>query len=89
MALTMHLEFAEKIFDTKPEKAKEVILKAKDISRDSIASLRMAVNALKEEHNIEDLSDAIHELVNNFELLGNIRINFNLDKQLEKVSQTE
>ncbi len=29
MALTMHLGFAEKIFNVDPEKAKEVILKAK------------------------------------------------------------
>ena len=84
MALTMHLEFAEKIFDTKPEKAKEVILKAKNISKNSISSLRTAVNTLKEERNIEDLSDAIYELIDNFKILGNIKINLiGIDKNLE------
>jgi signal transduction histidine kinase len=83
MALTMHLEFAEKIFDAKPEKAKEVILKASSISKDSTASLRMAVNTLKQERNIEDLSNDINGLIDSFKVLGNIKIDFSMDKALE------
>jgi signal transduction histidine kinase len=86
MALTMHLEFAEKIFDTNPEKAKEVILKARSISKDSTASLRMAVNTLKKERNIEDLSNAINEMIDSFGILGNIKIDFSLDKHLETLN---
>lgn len=83
MALTMHLEYAEKIFDTNPEKAKEVILKARSISKNSTASLRMAVDTLKKERNIEDLRNAINELINNFGILGNIKIDFSMDEQME------
>lgn len=86
MALTMHLEFAEKIFAVDPKKAKEVISKSKKISRDSTASLRMAVNTLKEERNIEDLSDAINELIDSFRMLGNIKINFAMHKHWEAVN---
>ncbi|EGW41257.1 sensor histidine kinase [Desulfosporosinus sp. OT] len=86
MALTMHLEFAEKIFDTMPEKAKEVILKAKKISKDSTASLRMAVDALKIDRNIEDLSEAIQRMIDSFEILGTTKIAFRIDKLLEALN---
>lgn len=85
-ALTMNLEFAEKVFDSRPEKVKEIIIKAKDISKNSIGSLRMAVTTLKGEREIKDLSDAIAELVENFSMLGGIKINFNMDKALESLS---
>jgi signal transduction histidine kinase len=86
MALTMHLEFAEKIFDKNPEKAKEVILKAENISKDSTANLRRAVNTLKEERNVEDLQNNINELIDSFKMLGNINISLSMDKRLEKLN---
>lgn len=86
MALIMHLEFAEKIFDINPNKAKEVILKAKLISKDSTSSLRTAVSALNEERTIEDLRNAINELIGSFQMLGNVKINFCMDKHLETLN---
>jgi signal transduction histidine kinase len=82
----MHLEFAEKIFDKNPEKAKEVILKAENISKDSTANLRRAVNTLKEERNVEDLQNNINELIDSFKMLGNINISLSMDKRLEKLN---
>lgn len=85
MALTMHLEFAEKIFDTRPEKAKEVIIKAKNISKNSTASLRIAVNTLREERNIEDLRNAINELIDSLGILGNLKIDLSMDKHSQSL----
>lgn len=86
MALTMNLEFAKKICDIKPEKVKEVLVKSEDIAKSSITSLRKAVNLLKEEREIKDFNDSIEELINNFHLLNNIKINFNTDKNLDNLS---
>lgn len=86
MALTMHLEFAEKIFDTNPEKAKEVISKARNISKNSTTNLRTAVYTLKEERNIEDLQEAVNELIDSFRILGKIKIDFRMNKHLEALA---
>jgi signal transduction histidine kinase len=86
MALIMHLEFAKKICDTKPEKVKEVLIKSEDIAKSSISSLREAVNLLKEEREIKDFNGSVEEIINNFHMLNNIKISFNTDKNLDNLS---
>jgi len=86
MALTMHLEFAEKICEIKPEKIKEIIIKSEDIAKSSISSLREIVNLLKKEREIEDFYGSIGKLINNFHLITDIDINFNADKNLDNLS---
>ncbi len=49
-------------------------------------SLRVAVNTLKEERNIEDLRNAINELIDSLNILGNIKIKFNMDKHIEALN---
>ncbi|APC41894.1 sensor histidine kinase [Clostridium estertheticum] len=86
MALTMHLEFAKKICETKPAKVKEIIVKCEDIAKSSISSLREIVNLLKEEREIVDFYGSIRKLINNFHLITDININFNADKNLDNLS---
>lgn len=86
MALIMHLEFAKKICDTKPEKVKEVLTKSEGIAKSSISSLREAVNLLKEEREIKDFNASIEGIINNFNMLNNIKINFNADENLDNLS---
>lgn len=83
MALTMHLDFAEKTFDTNPEKIKEVIVKTRDIAKSSTSKLRKAVTTLKDERNIESLRNSINELIDNFSALSNIKIDLIMNKDLE------
>ena len=86
MALSMHLEFAKKICETKPEKVKELIIKSEDIAKSSISSLREIVDLLKEEREIEDFYGSIYKLINNFHLITDINITFNADKNLDTLS---
>lgn len=85
MALSMHLDFAEKIIDSKPGQAKMVLGKAKELSRKSAEDLRNAVDALKTDEQSGDLRDSIAELVRSF---GNMEteIRFNVDSALSSVS---
>ncbi|KEI94509.1 histidine kinase [Clostridium botulinum A2B7 92] len=86
MALIMHLEFARKIYNTKPDKVNEVLAKSEDIAKSSISSLREAVNLLKEEREIKHFNDSIQGIINNFQMLNNIKIYFNTDKDLDNLS---
>ncbi len=83
MALTMHLEFAEKIFDSEPEKSKDILLKAKNLAKKSTVTLRTVVDTMKEERNIEDLKNSINELIDSFKLLEDIKIDFTINPLLE------
>lgn len=86
MALTMHLEFAKKIYDIKPDKVKDALLKSESIAKTSINDLRKAVNLLNEKREIKNLNNSIEELINNFHLFGNIKITFNKDKNIDNLS---
>lgn len=86
MALIMHLEFAKKMCDTKPDRVKEVLIKSEDIAKSSISSLREVVNLLKEEREIKDFNASIEDIINNFHMLNNININFNTDENLDILS---
>lgn len=86
MALTMHLDFARKAFATQPEKVKEILTKADEIAKTAIQELRSAVSVLKEERRINDLSESLRELADNFKMLGNIKINVDQDRELETLN---
>jgi signal transduction histidine kinase len=87
MALVMHLEFAKNMCDTNPEKVKDILIKSEDIAKSSISSIREAVSFLKEKREIESFNDSIEDIMNNFLLLNNIKINFNSDEKLDNLSK--
>lgn len=87
IALIMHLEFATKICDAKPKKVKEVLIKSQHIAKSSINSLRDAVSLLKEVPKINSFNDSIADIINNFHLLNDLKINFNADENLDKLNQ--
>ncbi|EHJ00954.1 putative signal transduction histidine kinase [Clostridium sp. DL-VIII] len=86
MALTMHLEFARKICDAQPDKVKEVLIKSEEIAKSSISNLRKAVSLLKKEREITHFNDSIKEIINNFHMLNNIKINFKTIENIDKLS---
>lgn len=86
MALTMHLEFARKICDAQPDKVKEVLIKSEEIAKSSISNLRKAVSLLKKEREITHFNDSIKEIINNFHMLNNIKINFKTVENIDKLS---
>jgi len=70
-ALTMHLEAAGKLITKDPEHATEVIAKAEEMARESMAEVRRAVTALRESPlDTTLISDAIDELVRDFQDFG-------------------
>ena len=86
MALSMNLEYAEKISGTKPDEVKKVIGKAKEISKKSISDLRNAVDALGDERRGQGLRDSINELIGNFSRLEKVNIHFTMDDELENTN---
>lgn len=86
MALSMNLEYAEKISDSKPEQVKKILLAAKEISKESISNLRNAVSALRDEPHAKNLAGSINELIGNFSKLERCDIHFSMDKELEETN---
>ncbi|MDP4145858.1 MAG: sensor histidine kinase [Bacillota bacterium] len=86
VALKMNLEYAENVVDLKPEKAKEVINKAQNLSKDCIIDLRKAVSLLKEEVSVEKLRQAIIELFQKFKETNSIRLNLDMEDSVEEVN---
>jgi Signal transduction histidine kinase len=76
MALSMHLEFAKKICTAKPDKVEEVLTQSEKIAKSSINDLRKAVTLLNSEIEINDFDNSIENLINNFYLLSNLKINY-------------
>lgn len=66
---------------------KEVLIKSEDIAKSSISSLREAVKLLKNERDIENFNGLIEKVINNFNLLNNIKINYNANKKLDDLSE--
>jgi Signal transduction histidine kinase len=83
IALNMNLEYAENVVDLKPERAKEVINKAHNISKDCIVKLREVVSVLKEDNSIDNLSNAIKKLFENFYNNEKYKFNFKMDEDIE------
>ncbi len=83
MALSMNLEYAEKIYDSKPDEVKKVIIKAREISKKGVSDLRDAVHTLRDERREKGLRESIHELTDNFCRLEKVDIRFAMDSKLE------
>lgn len=84
-ALSMNLEFAENVIDKKPEKAKEVIVKAHGIAKNCMADLRKAVSILKETDSSENFRMSINEIFRNFDGANKIRFILNMDEEAENI----
>lgn len=84
-ALSMNLEFAENAISINPEKAKEVVRKAYNITKDCMVNLRKAVSMLKETSSLENLRKAINEIFKNFEVTNKIRFILEMEEEVETV----
>lgn len=83
VALRMNLEYAENVVDLKPEKAKEVIKKSYNISKDCISKLREVVSVFKEDSTIRNLRAGINELFGNFRDNERYKFNLKMDDKIE------
>lgn len=85
-ALIMHLDFLENVIDGDTQKAKSIISKCQRLARESMQGLRKAVYTLKEEEKSKGLKTSINELINNFTVNESIKIDLNLEDDLENIS---
>jgi len=83
MALSMNLEYAENVVESKPEKAKEVIIKSYNISKECIVKLREVVSLLKEDLYIVNLREVIYKLFENFYNKEKYKFNLKMYKDIE------
>jgi signal transduction histidine kinase len=86
IALKMNIEYAENILDKDPEKAKIAISKAKNVSKDSMNSLREVVSILRKDNYIDKLRISINEIFNNFKDSNSIEFTLQMDEQVEKAT---
>lgn len=88
MALIMHLEFVEKMYEEKPEEAKKTLLKSNEIAKSSILSLREAVDLLKKKPVplIKSFNDSIKDIIDTFCTTNDIKINFYTNKNLDGIN---
>lgn len=86
MALSMHLDYADKVLDANPEQAKAVLSKARNLSKKSAEDLREAVETLHAKRQANDLGNSIAELAQSFSALENVEIRFEVDDALENVN---
>lgn len=84
-ALNMNLDVAGKIVDKCPSKTEEIINKCQGLTKESMAGLREAVYALKEEDYDLGLKKSIEKLIENISNLGNINITLNFNEEVEKL----
>ena len=86
MALSMHLDYADKIWGERPEQAKAVLDKARDLSKKSAEDLREAVEMLHARRQASDLKNSISELAQSFSALEQVNIHYELDEALEQMN---
>lgn len=85
VALNMNLDVAEKLMDSDMDKTRELLYKAKTLSKESMGSLRKAVYALKEEYSIT-LTERLKVIIDNIQSTGSIEIILNIDEEIEGLS---
>lgn len=85
MGLAMHLDFAENVIENQPGKAKEIVVKCRQMVGESIKGLRKTVYELKEEGGINNLEKDIYTLKDGFTVGCTVKININFEKALEKL----
>jgi len=86
VALNMNLDVAYNVIDKDMDKTKELIDKCQNLAQDSMDSLRKAVYALKDEDISKGLIKSIEKLVYNIEDENNMKINLNIDEEIENYS---
>ena len=84
VALNMNLDVAEKLMDSDIDKTRELLKKAKTLSKESMASLRKAVYALKEEKPIA-LGKRLNLIIQDIESTGAIKIVLDMDEEVESL----
>ncbi|WP_423802233.1 sensor histidine kinase [Neobacillus sp. SAB-20_R2A] len=90
IALKMHLEFADNMMDSNPEKSKDVMKKALVISQTSITNLRKAVDVLKDNQAWKDkvkLRDSIEDLIDSLQTAGRLQFELFFDDTVEFASR--
>lgn len=86
VALNMNLDVAYNVIDKDMDKTKELIDKCQNLAQDSMDSLRKAVYALKDEDISKGLIKSIEKLVYNIEDENNMKVNLNIDEEIENYS---
>ncbi|WP_394870837.1 sensor histidine kinase, partial [Clostridium butyricum] len=86
MALTMYLEFAEKISNTDTVKLKKVLYQSKQIVQSSITELRNTVTIMKSEPELYEFNTSIKNLINNFNLFNYKKIDYTINKSIDDLS---
>lgn len=87
IALNMNLEFAEQVIDSRPEKAKEAIVKSHSISKDCIGKLREVVTVLKDDTTIDSLRDQVLQLFHDFTDNDMYHFYFHMSEDVENEPQ--
>lgn len=83
VALRLNLEFAGKTADRKPEKVKQVIQKAHELSKESILKLRQAVMLLHDPLSGREFEQALRDIFSHFQETDDIRFELNMDEEIE------
>lgn len=78
-ALRMQLEFTKNIITTKPEKAKDIVVKCEEIVRTSIHELRTAVYELRDDN--VGFIDSVNNLIRNIKTTDQIEIDFSYNNE--------
>lgn len=78
-ALRMQLEFTKNIITTKPEKARDIVIKCEEIVRTSIHELRTAVYELRDDN--VGFIDSVNNLIRNIKATDQIEIDFSYNNE--------
>ncbi|MCZ4246728.1 sensor histidine kinase [Bacillus amyloliquefaciens] len=82
-ALKMNLEFAGKTAGHQPEKVKQIIDKAHDLTKESILKLRQAVTLLQGSLSGREFEQALRDIFSHFQEAGSIRFELEMDAAIE------
>ncbi|QOQ55319.1 sensor histidine kinase [Bacillus amyloliquefaciens] len=82
-ALKMNLEFAGKTAGHQPDKVKQIIDKAHDLTKESILKLRQAVTLLQGSLSGREFEQALRDIFSHFQEAGSIRFELEMDAAIE------
>lgn len=82
-ALKMNLEFAGKTAGHQPDKVKQIIHKAHDLTKESILKLRQAVTLLQGSLSGREFEQALRDIFSHFQEAGSIRFELEMDAAIE------
>lgn len=84
-ALIMHLDYLEQGFDKDFANTKELVSKCQSFARDTLANVRKAVYALKDNKNRMNFSTLIKEMIDSITCMGSIETSFTYDEAIEAI----